>query len=241
MRLMRALLLGIGLITLLSLAIVACDSDTDISAGVTAKYQDLTDVDSEGNTSIDPGALDGVLGDLPTDTLSADEAAGLVFMREEEKLARDVYADLYDRWAINIFQNIANSEQTHTDAVKTLLDRYGLDDPAADSQPGVFQEPLLQDLYDQLVAQGSLSLADALKVGAAIEEIDLLDLEERLAKTDKADIVIVYENLMKGSRNHLRSFTATLSRQTGESYEPQYLDQDVYDAIVNAQMESGGR
>lgn len=50
------------------------------------------------------------------------------------------------------------------------------------------------------MADGSRSLADALRVGATIEEIDLLDLEERIAQTDEADIKLVYENLAKGSR-----------------------------------------
>lgn len=100
---------------------------------------------------------------------------GLTYVREEEKLARDVYLFLYDMWGLQVFQNIADSEQTHTDAVKTLLDAYGLTDPAAATQPGEFVNPDLQALYNQLTAQGSLSLADALKVGAAIEEIDILD------------------------------------------------------------------
>ena len=105
---------------------------------------------------------------------------------------------------------------------------------------GVFTNSTLQELYDQLVADGRQSLADALRVGAAIEEIDILDLEEQIAQTDQADIQLVYDNLMKGSRNHLRSFTSTLEKQTGESYQPQYLDPEAYEAIVNAPMETGG-
>lgn len=69
------------------------------------------------------------------------------------------------------------------------------------------------------MTQGSQSLADALKVGVAIEEIDILDLQTRLAQTDNADIELVYGNLLKGSHNHLRAFTSTLQRQTGEMYE----------------------
>ena len=161
-------------------------------------------------------------------------------MREEEKLARDVYLALYDLWGLAIFQNIANSEQSHTDAVKVLLDTYGLEDPAAGNDPGEFDNEDLQALYDQLVLQGSQSLSDALKVGAAIEEIDILDIEAYLAQADNADIRRVYENLMKGSRNHLRSFVSTLSRQTGETYQPQYLSMEIFLSIVNGAMESGG-
>jgi hypothetical protein len=172
--------------------------------------------------------------------LTEVEAEGLIFMREEKKLARDVYLTLYDQWDIPIFQNIARSEQTHTDAIKNLLDTYGLVDPMVNDKIGVFINPDLQALYDQLVAQGSQSLSDALKVGVAIEEIDILDLEKYIAQTDHADIQLVYENLLKGSRNHLRAFVSTFQRQTGETYQPQYLSQDVYDAIVGSAIERGG-
>lgn len=146
-------------------------------------------------------------------SLTTDEVDDLVFMREEEKLAHDVYATLYEKWGLPIFQNIADSEATHTAAVKVLLDRYGIADPAAGKGVGEFTNPDLQKLYNQLVAQGSKSLADALKVGIAIEELDIRDLQTRLARTSSADIKLVYNNLLRGSENHLRAF----QRQTGES------------------------
>jgi hypothetical protein len=164
--------------------------------------------------------------------LSAEEAEALLFMREEEKLAHDVYVTLYEQWGLQTFQNIAASEQAHTDAVKALLDRYGLDDPATD-QVGVFTNPDLQALYTELVARGSQSLAEALKVGGAIEEIDILDLQERLAQTDNADIQQVFNNLLKGSTNHLRAFVNSLQAQTGETYQPQYLSAEAYQALLN--------
>jgi len=172
--------------------------------------------------------------------LSEAEADALLFMREEEKLAHDVYVTLYDQWGMRVFTNIAASEQTHTDAIASLLDRYGLSDPTEGNTVGEFTDPALQALYDQLVVQGSLSLADALKVGAAIEEIDILDLEERIVETTHADIQLVYARLLAGSENHLRAFTSTLARQTGESYTPQYMEQAAYDAILAAGG-NGGR
>lgn len=184
------------------------------------------------------GAASGVDA-APADDLSEDEITGLLFMREEEKLARDVYLTLYEQWELPIFQNIANSEQSHMDAIATLLDRYGLEDPAAGQDIGEFTNGDLQALYDELVATGSASLEEALRVGAAIEEIDILDLEEYIAETDRTDIIQVYENLLRGSRNHLRSFARTLERQTGEVYTPQYLTQEAYDDIVNGSVETG--
>ena len=172
--------------------------------------------------------------------LSVAEAAGLSYMREEEKLAHDVYVVLYEKWGLRVFQNISQSEQTHTEAVKALLDRYGLPDPAA-STAGVFNNPDLQALYNDLVARGSQSLAEALKVGAAIEEIDILDLEKHLAETDNADIQQVFNSLKNGSYNHLRAFVSNLSTRAGESYQPQYLSLETYESIINAATGGNGQ
>jgi len=96
-----------------------------------------------------------VVSVAPVDTT---DPSGLTYVREEEKLARDVYQFLYEQWGVQVFTNIASSEQAHTDIIKSLLDIYGLTDPAADTQPGQFANASLQALYDQLTAQGSLSL-----------------------------------------------------------------------------------
>lgn len=205
-----------------------------------ASNNEITSVSEEGYTIVDQTALSTAVSVIQPGSLSEAEADALRYMREEEKLAHDVYVTLYDQWQLPVFQNIANSEQTHTEAVKTLLDRYDLQDPAS-TEVGVFTEQTLQGLYNQLVMQGSQSLIEALKVGAAIEEIDILDLEQRIAQTDKGDIILVFENLVKGSRNHLRSFVTTLQRQSGETYQPQYLSPDAYQAIIGAPIESGGR
>ncbi|HSQ38753.1 MAG TPA: DUF2202 domain-containing protein, partial [Anaerolineales bacterium] len=177
--------------------------------------------------------------DIPASDLSAEETASLLFMREEEKLARDVYNFLYTTWGQPTFQNIASSEQTHMDEIKLLLDRYGLADPALD--PGQFTDANLQALYTQLTTQGALSLGDALKVGAAIEEIDILDLQTRLAQTDNADLQQVFTSLMNGSYNHLKSFTSVLLTQTGETYQPQYLTAEQYQTIITSTTGTGGQ
>ena len=157
-------------------------------------------------------------------------------MREEEKLARDVYQALSEMWDLPIFANIADSEQTHTDAVGDLLYRYGIRDPMADDVPGVFEDPTIQALYDDLVDQGSQSLVDALIVGATIEDMDIVDL--KLRRTGIATIDDVYANLEKGSRNHLRAFIRTLERQGGE-YTPSYLTIAEYEAIIGSPTERG--
>ena len=169
--------------------------------------------------------------------LSKAEKDGILYMREEEKLARDVYQTLYNKWELQIFANIAKSEQTHMEAVKLLVDKYGLEDPVKD-KVGEFTNPKLQDLYNKLIEDGSKSVEDALKVGAVIEEIDIIDLQKHLAETNKGDIKLVYENLMKGSRNHLRAFTSNLAKY-GITYEPQYLSKEEYEKIVSSPMEKG--
>ena len=165
--------------------------------------------------------------------LTQTEIDSLIFMREEEKLARDVYLTLYDQWGLAIFQNIASSEQMHTDSVKNLLELYGISDPVIDETIGVFVNSDLQTLYNQLVTQGSASLVDAFKVGATIEEIDILDLQESLAVTADPNITLVYGNLLNGSYNHLRAFVSQIEGQTGESYVPQYMTLDAYTAIIS--------
>jgi hypothetical protein len=147
--------------------------------------------------------------------LSDDEVYWLTYMREEEKLARDVYVFLYSKWQSRIFKNISESEQTHMDAVKTLLVRYGVPDPAEGKVAGVFTNPDLQALYDKLILDGSASLVEALKVGVVIEETDIDDLVAAIASTTHNDIKTVYGNLLQGSLNHLDSFCSNLEMQGG--------------------------
>lgn len=163
----------------------------------------------------------------------------LIQLREEEKLARDVYLYLYTQWDQWIFSNIAKSEQQHMDAVKGLLDRYDIDDPVDPDIQGHFEDQVLQDLYDDLIAAGSVSREDALHVGATIEDLDIFDIYEMIDHaTSIEDVTSVYENLSKGSRNHLRSFVGQLVL-FDETYEAQYLEQEEVDEILNSPMETG--
>ena len=215
-------------VIVLPLMLVACSTSSP----------DLLNVDGEGNTSIDNDALTETINETPATVLSDLEKQGILYMREEEKLARDVYLQLYDKWGVTSFNNISRSEQTHTDAMKSLIDRYNLDDPAEGRGLGEFTNKELQQLHDDLIKQGSQSEIDALKVGAAIEEIDILDIEMYIAQTDKSDIKLVYENLLKGSRNHLRSFVSVMQKR-GIVYQPQYMTTEQYNEIVGSAIEKG--
>jgi len=179
---------------------------------------------------------------LPKEELTDAEVRDILFMREEEKLARDVYLTLYDYWKLPIFRNIARSEQWHMQLVGYLIDKYSLPDPVARTgdRVGEFQNPELKKLYAELTEQGKRSLVDALKVGALIEELDIHDLERALSETDNEDVRLVYYNLEKGSRNHLRAFVRQLSR-LGESYEPRYISKEEFERIISTPIERGFR
>lgn len=199
--------------------------------------------DTPASNTIDYGIISIVnlqtrVNSLPKETLSPAESASLTFMREEEKLARDVYITLYNKWGSNIFSNISISEQTHMDAILILLNRYSLTDPVGSNAVGVFSNVALQNLYNQLVAQGNTSVLNAYKVGATIEDLDIFDLTNALTGIDNQDISLVYGMLTKGSRNHLRSFYSNILN-VGATYTPQYITQAEFDAIINSEMETG--
>ncbi len=206
---------------------------TSTTQQTTVAAQDEYTVDESDN--VKPHAL---LDAVATSELTNEEKKGLTQMREEEKLAHDVYVTLYDKWGQNIFNNISKSEQTHTDTIKYLLDKYGVDDPVTNTAVGAFTDPTIQKLYNDLIAQGSKSLEDALVVGATVEDLDIKDLEDWIAKTDNEDIVTAYQNLMKGSRNHMRAFVRTLERNGG-NYVPQYISQSEYQKIITTPQERG--
>jgi hypothetical protein len=195
-------------------------------------------VDASGTSTVDAANLVAQLSTYPLVSLSAAEADSLLYMREEEQLAHDVYAVSATLWSPPIFANIAASESTHSAAMKTLLDRYQLADPLAGLANGSFKTPAFQALYDTLVAASRSSLIEALKVGVQIEELDIRDITAQKAGIDNADILMVYDNLLRGSRNHLRAFMKVLTQQGG-TYVPQYISQAEFDAIVNSPIETG--
>ena len=196
-------------------------------------------VDVNGTSTIDSGALTILLATYPLSPLSSAEAASLAYMREEEQLAHDVYAVSATLWSSPVFANITASEATHSAAVKALLDRYQQPDPMAGLANGTFKTPAFQALYNSMVATSQISLIDALQIGVEIEELDMRDIAAQKVSIDNADILMVYDNLLRGSRNHLRAFMKVLTQQGG-TYVPKYISQAEFDAIVNSPVETGG-
>lgn len=220
------------LATTLAVSLAACGGGSDSPGPMMA-------VQADGRSNFDAAAVQNTLATYALQPVSAAEAQGLAFMREEEMLAQAVYLSSAQRWpATVVFANIAASEATHTAAVKALLDRYGLPDPLAGLPTGTLASPAFLGLQAALVAASATSLVDALKVGVQIEELDLSDIAARQVAVDNDDILLVYDNLSRGSRNHLRAFMRQLV-QLGGSYTPQYLSQAAFNAIVNSPMENG--
>ncbi len=170
--------------------------------------------------------------------LSQQEIDDLKFLREEEKLARDVYLYSYDKYGNAIFNSISNSEQQHMDSILTLLNKYDIEDPAL-SERGKFSNQILQGLYNDLTALSEKSLIDALTVGAIIEDLDIKDIEENESRTTRDDILIIYSKLKCGSRNHLRNYISQLI-SNGENYVPQYISLILFTEIINSSNEICG-
>jgi len=183
-------------------------------------------------------ALITYFNSLPKQSLDAAETAGLRQMLQEEKLARDVYLAMDYFWSLPIFGNIARSEQEHMDLVRLLYTRYNLKDPLPSDQVGVYADPMFTQLFTILVIVGSQSIHNALWIGTAIEDLDIDDLMKLINKTDNSDIKMIYHNLCKGSRNHLRAYYPNLLRWNG-SYQALFIDQKLFDQIINSPPEGG--
>ncbi|MCO5264488.1 MAG: DUF2202 domain-containing protein [Lentimicrobium sp.] len=205
----------------------------------TGKDDDLADakeLQQKSETAVADVACCFSADTLPVETLSQTEIDALLLMREEELMARDVYVYLSGLYSTPVFANISLSEQQHASAIAALLVKYGLDDIAADHQAGVFVNQELQELYNSLIAMGEESITGAFTAGATIEDMDIFDLMQLSEQVDNADILLVFANLTKGSRNHLRSFVAHLLK-VGVNYQPQFISQDLFDEIINSPHE----
>lgn len=185
---------------------------------------------SNYNTPIDTNYCRAV--DLPKQDISESEEKKLKYMREEEKMAHDFYVIMYEKWGLRPFSNISKAEQRHMSVVKSMLDKYSIQDPVKDLTQGIFSNSDIKVMYENLLEQGNKSAIDALKAGAEIEEVDIADLMKAIDNTDNKDLKLVYNNIMNGSYNHLRAFVRVLDRR-GVEYVPKHLDKNMFDEIIN--------
>ncbi len=185
----------------------------------------------------DEDTLNEHSNDIPL--LTQEEIDGLKYMKEEEKLARDVYRYFYEVYQLELFDNISNSEQKHIDRIVGLMGAFNVDDTSV-LESGKFSNQHLQDLYNLLIEKGNISLVDALKVGLTIEDVDIFDLEQFSSKVVQDDIEDVYEKLNCGSRNHMRAFNDQLLKHNSV-YIAQYISQTRFDEIVDSSNEKCGK
>lgn len=158
-----------------------------------------------------PCFLTGTIPDAPvplcvlSGTVTDTDAAGLLFMREEEKMARDVYAYLYAKYNSLVFGNITKSENAHMLAVLRLITAFKITDNS-NNNAGEFTNTHIKDMYQQLITMGNISLIEALKAGVLIEQADISDLEKEILAAQNASIKTVYTHLMAGSNAHLKAY-----------------------------------
>ena len=201
----------------------------------------------EMNETVSPDAssvyeadIEAALQEIPAGELSDTLETFLKYIREEEKLARDVYLFSFDKWEYFVFDRIAGSEQRHMDAVKLLLDRYGVEDPVGENAAGIFENTDLQNLYQTLTVASSDSLTGALLVGAEIEEIDILDIMNALPSFDEEDVQLVLNHLLRGSYTHLKIYVKNLEAN-GIEYTPKHLAQEQFETILTYTDNHRGR
>ena len=212
-----------------------------LSLGPTKTNNPNADLSINTAASMVPVAGRATLGsavNVPGTTLDQHEIAHMRYMREEEKLARDVYTVFSGYWGGPVFSQIATAEQRHMNAVLGLLQRYGIPDPVANVGLGQFTDSNLISMYETLVRKGEKSYADALYAGGLIEEVDIADLTFAISSTNRPDIIRVYNNIHRGSRNHLRSFAGALA-QLSIPYQPQKLSAAEIQVILSSPMEIG--
>ena len=192
--------------------------------GCSDSNDDLVDAQIENSTQ----------DNVNNDDVDNEDKVALLFMLEEEKLARDTYKFLNEYWGMVQFENIMQSEQSHMNAVETLLNAYNIEYEILGE--GVFHNEDLQAWYNKFVEDGAVNQVAGLTVGATIEDLDIVDLEEQIQGTSNTDIADVFSSLQCGSRNHLRSFVQSIEN-LGESYTPQFLAQEEYETILEGSHE----
>ena len=162
------------------------------------------------------------LNDYSLSALSDEQKYSLAHMWFEEKLAHDIYLDLYDETGARQLTNIAiNSEVTHMQLVEDLVDAYDLNvtnylndymihyskEELAALPRGEFAIPAIQTLYDDLFVQGKESKQASLEVGCIVEVVDVDDLDHYIADAeDNTALIDTFTILREGSYAHYWSF-----------------------------------
>ena len=201
-------------------------------------------------TTLTPGLAVSACASSPTTKVGPEattpvtsysrQAIDLVYLREEEKLARDVYLALFEKWQLPVFEHIAESEQGHLTLATAALERKGLKADNYDDTPGTFANESLRALYARFVEKGAASLTAALGVGATIEDLDIRDLDAMIATSPEPSLLASLETLRCASGNHLRAFTSQLKRRGG-TYTAQYISPERLEEVLGQEHQRCGQ
>ncbi len=165
--------------------------------------------------------------------ITETEAGDLQLLREEEKLARDLFRDWSDR--SELFGAVAHSKQLHFEIVGALLQRHQVTDRTLGGE-GLYVFPQLQTLHQELLARGGSTELEALAAGAELHERDLVGLEEAAGRSQLEDVRASLAEIQRGARNHLRGCVEELALQ-GVDYAPRLLSPEAFAAIINSPRE----
>jgi hypothetical protein len=197
------------------------------------------DLTTAAHTNL-PKACACITEEFPTEKLSIHEKSAILLLREEEKFAHDIFTKMYEKWNVQSFENIRNSEERHMDAVLCLIDKYDLQDPTENRLPGEFKNQELAGLYKTISKKADMSLSDAFAVGAMVAVWDLSDLAEFEKDINNKDLLAVISELKRSGRNHLRAMNMNLD-ELGLTFTPVSINKEVYKNIVLSNKEPGGK
>lgn len=223
---------------IIAIAIFVVLAITVVAYLIETNDQKVLNVEESGVTSLNQEQLKKIVENNNIGVLSDTERRNIMFILEEEKMARDLYFEFSKKYENKVFNNMYQGEQSHMKAMQKLVSRYNLEDPTAKRDVGEFHNRQIQKMHGELLEQGNKNFVEALKVGAEVEERDIDDIQDNIKNTSKADILFVYENLKRSSKNHLRAFIKKLN-QEGEEYKPKYLEQAEFNSITSSGFESG--
>lgn len=232
MKIFNSKIVAVNLLLATGFIFSSCEKNSLSAAG--EQYAAVLSVSADGTSTVVDATLKAAF--IPTAALDVTDLSILTKMKDEEKLARDVYTTLSNKFGGTVFTRISDAESRHLNAIVLLLANYGLTETIA--APGVYDDQAFNALYTTLVAKGSTTLSDAYSVGAMIEEMDIKDLMDASQQVKNENVLMVFENLTRGSRNHLRAFNFQLVN-LGVIYQPVYLDLTTFQGIINGQFEKG--
>jgi|GEM_PF-719649 len=174
---------------------------------------------------------------IPSSGLTDTETSDIMYLQEAQKLERDLYIYLGQQSPGDpLFASLAQSAATLMNADDSILSRYNLTNPEQNAA-GQFSNPQIQQLYQLYTGQAGGTVPNALLIAAQSEDQHIASLYAAIGHTTNADLKFIYSQQLAFASNNLRAISQQLGGY-GQSYTPQYLSQDAYNAIVTTPIEA---